>query len=97
MTEDKQTELRECRDAFEMWYSEGNMSCPSIRKNDLGDYRLMQAHASWAVWHHCWRQRQARIEKLEAALREIGNSETGYEDEQSNRIIKIANLALEDK
>jgi hypothetical protein len=49
----------ECREAFEKWYSNGDVSSPAIRKDARGEYVLMQAYSSWTVWQACWNARPA--------------------------------------
>lgn len=41
------------REAFESWYADGNVDCPSLEKQGDG-YKLMQAHQAWLVWRAAW-------------------------------------------
>lgn len=65
--------LMPCREAFEKWYSQGNLKCPSIKRSGDG-YLLAQAHCDWIAWQAAWNTKpdaaqsgdDAGVDKLEA-------------------------------
>lgn len=51
-------ELKKCRDAFEYYYTDGDLDCPSIELvNGKDIYLLMQAQSAWTTWLACWNTR----------------------------------------
>ena len=59
------------RAAFESWYSDGDLDCPSIRRNPDGGYYLMGAHCGWQAWRAAWLYTSETQSKLEPLLREL--------------------------
>lgn len=44
-----------CREAFEDWYTQGDLKCRSIvRAKNHDGYVLAGAHLSWTGWQAAW-------------------------------------------